>query len=335
MVKVNITSDIPIDFFFIEDLEYHKVKASNDQELDLQPGWYELQVPYLGQTVNISAITINGVNLEYLIYTGYFENAQGKTFQPATAMWEPGMFRFWFHTNVGYFFASIYEQISNGHHGTNLFEKYTFTIDRPLHIHERFPEKVRSFFASGEGPRWWNKQDPKCPWLYLDDDVKDAINSNLHLFEKMCSVEVPDMPDHSKLWTSRVWRLPGVSKADPVDFTHSSFYGLGVIFKRLGWKSLLSMSHNRLGPYGYIMLHVDDYTTSKNLQYIKGPSKIYYTYRNGEAVSMKLKGAGLVPNEPVLLNTNMFPHSVINDADVWRDSLTVYGVKDDAFEDDR
>ena len=76
----------------------------------------------------------------------------------STALWEPGVWQLWVHTNVGYYKASIMSQIRNGDYGKNLNENYSHTVDWNTRIDDKWPEDIKSFFAHGYGPRWWHKK---------------------------------------------------------------------------------------------------------------------------------------------------------------------------------
>ena len=126
MVKISIRSDNPIFEFEVENLKGQSVSIIDDL-VYCSNDWHLLKIPYRGVKIEISDILINDVSVQHLLYTGWFENKQGKKFQPATAVWEPGNFYFWFHSNLGFMKGEIFSQIYNGDYGTNLFEKYLFT----------------------------------------------------------------------------------------------------------------------------------------------------------------------------------------------------------------
>jgi len=326
MARIEIESDAQIEDFFLLSLENEKIHFRNKQDIPLQNNWYELFVPFVGQKTEITDIKINNISIGHLLYTGYFENWRQEKFQPATAVWEPGHFRIWIHPLVGYHCGQFYSQIRNSHFGSNLFEKYLLTVDRPVTISTEFPEKIRQFFSVGEGPKWWAKDSKNVPYKILDGSIVDQLANDIHKVEEICK-NTCTMTKLSKGWHGTAWRPQGVGSASPESYTDDSFNGLGKILKQIGWKQILSVTSNMLDPHGYIPVHIDDYTKSKNLRYIEGPSKLYYTYEGGEDVLFKLAGAGFVEShKPVLLNTNMFPHAVVNPSDRLRKSCTIYGV---------
>src|SRR6056300_1643510 len=111
LTKIRLESDVQIESFILEDLSNKSQVVMNNTNVVLNDDWYLLRFPYNGQKIEISEIYIDDCPLLHLKYTGYFENSHGQKFQPATAVWEPGEFKIWIHTNIGFMKGEILAQI--------------------------------------------------------------------------------------------------------------------------------------------------------------------------------------------------------------------------------
>ena len=333
MTKIELKSDHEIKEFQIEDLRGNNISIVNGFA-ECSYDWHLLKIPYRGVPLEISDILINYVSVGYTIYTGWVENQKGEYFQPATALWEPGNFYFWFHPNIGYMVSQIYMQIRNGDFGTNLFEKYFFTVDRPIEIPDRYPLSVRSFFDHGAGPRWWHDDKIPCPYKILDDPYFDTMHGEVENFLAHMNTPLYEKnyyPDHSSGWTVNTWT--GICGCDDgsvfSSYSAEDFGGFAKYFKRIGWNHILTAGESILAPYGYVNVHIDDYGNSENRKHISPRSKLYTTYQNAENCLFKLAYVGCIPIEkPLLINVNQYAHAVVNLSDQPRYSIAAYGTFD-------
>ena len=137
-MKLSVTSNSPLQKFYLQDLHNNKFDIMLDTEQNIPYGWYELCVEYVDTKIEISDIKINDCSINHMIYTGYYTDGNGTVHQPATAVWDQGgVFRIWIHTEIGEMYSRIYEAIRNGDFGQNLFENYSLTVDRPLEIKDQ------------------------------------------------------------------------------------------------------------------------------------------------------------------------------------------------------
>ena len=180
---ISIKSKYPIVKFTLTDCFGNSVKAFNNREILLEDRWYCLNIPYENLTNEIDQIFINNVDMRHLIYTGYFENRFGEIFQPSTAVWEPGNFKIWIHTNVGLFMSTILNQIDEGDYGSNLFEKYMLTVDESVEINQSFPLETREFFAYSNGPNWWKRDHKDIPYNSFSNSEWNNIDKQLLINE--------------------------------------------------------------------------------------------------------------------------------------------------------
>jgi hypothetical protein len=307
----NLTGDV---FFF-----------DNNNEVILEKdSWYKLTVHFLQNKVEIQDILINKESIKHLIYTGWIVNASGKFFQPATELWEPGKFEIWIYTNLGYFFATTFEQIRNGDFGTNLKDKYLLTVDKPIHLPDTFPESIKSFFSTGVGPRFWNKQSKLLPYRIVEN-FQEISQQQMKSIVEQCGT--PTYQENHKGWQITILTGKSFPDTEQEILTDYSFKGFGKILKKIGYKEFLALYHNILDPGGYINIHIDDHPGAKYEEYIHGPLKFYYAYNCFDKVYFKMNNAGLLPLEkPLFINTADFSHCVVNMGDKQRSSLIVYGI---------
>lgn len=332
MIKILIKSDNPISEFKVENLSGQTVSIIDDL-VYCSNDWHLLKIPYRGVKIEISDILINDVSVQHLLYTGWFENKQGKKFQPATAVWEPGNFYFWFHPNLGFMKGEIFSQIYNGDYGTNLFEKYLFTVDRPVNIPDTFPKDIQQFFATALGPKWWHKHDSYTPYQIVDNVFFGNMVNEVHKVTKLCTQEINKNNEGEK-WQAKSWSAnevisdSAISNADPFKINDHSFEGFGKYFTKLGWTDVFVLIDGDLGSHGWIPIHIDDHVQSKNWKYIRNRNKLYFTYKNSDKILFKMHGVGILPiDKPLLINTADHAHCVVNLGDKIRKNFISYGAK--------
>ena len=322
-VKIIINSDHEIHSMHVIDSKNQKVEIKNGQTFDINYGWFELKIPYLGVKNEFHKISLNDVDLNWLLYTGYFENSNGQKFQPACAVWEEGFFRIWLHTEVGYWRSSIINQIRNGDFGTNLFEKYMLTCDSPVFGLDRniYGNDVVNFFEYNFGPTWWFKNDINRPYTVLNNDTFSDIDKKKLEKEALELAKFHDVNDDG--WETHDLK----EKSDLPLIDVNEFSGeIKKVIDLIGYKSIIDVSLGYVRPKSHIRIHIDDHINRKSWPYIAGCKKFYWVLGNTENVYFKFHQAGLLPTEsPLLINAGMHTHSVVNDSDITRPALLIYG----------
>ena len=321
-MKLSIKSNKKLQKFYLEDLQKQKHNVALDAEIALPDGWYELNVCYVDTKINISDILINDISIKHILYTGYYIDSQGKIHQPATAVWDRnGCFKIWLHTNIGVLFQRTYDSIRNGDYGKNLFEKYVLTVDRPIEISHRFDSDIQSFFATGDGPNWWPKNNDKTPWLpvELQDINRDKLLDELH---KVLPFEVTKKDGRTRKGLKETYMptLPFVE----IDSLNSDL--VKKFLKQIGYKRIIDIGVQTLQPGKSIQIHRDDHYDSDAYPYIRGCKKFYWSIKNSENVFFKLGKSGLLPLEkPLLTNTIEHSHSVVHQGNKPRIAILIYG----------
>ena len=331
-IKIDVESQIYIKDFIIDDLYGNSYPTENKKTFDHLDGWFLLRIPYKNTKNEITSIKINNFDIGYLIYTGYFENNNKKKFQPACAVWEPGEFKIWLHTNVGFYKFFITEQVSNSDYGKNLFDKYMLTVDYSTDISkEIYPDDVYNFFRHPIGPRWWKKDDITRPYKILKDTNFTTINKELLKDEIKKISKVHEKNEKSEIYPGGREAFSLKRNANLPLVNVEEFYGeLKKIIDTVGYKSILNISLQYLQPKSAIRIHIDDHLNRESWKYLAGCKKFYWTLTDPKSVYFKIGNAGLLPlDAPTLINTGMHSHSVVNDSDEIRATVLIYGELND------
>jgi hypothetical protein len=333
MTTIEVVSTDGVDHFFLEDLHGVKTKQANNKPFVCSSDWHLLTIPYTGNHIEITDVKVNNESIKHLIYTGYFRsNVTNKLVMPCTSVYEAGEFRLWIHPNLGYMMFTLFNQINNGDYGTNLFDTYLHTVDRPIMLRHQYPTSIESFFTSGVGPRWWRKDSESLPYYQLDNiDLGKSIPEIINECHDLLAVQTKDVK--IKSWDGQSLALPNndptrsPEKADAIDLKDRDWHGLEKLFSHAGYAKMLAIHYNVLQPGKFFRIHRDDYPSSKNLSYISGPKKLYYNWTNQKHQYLKLGEVGIIPmDRPVMVNTQMYSHAAINDSDVDRPALVCYGI---------
>jgi len=320
-MKLSINSTKKIKKFYLKDLndKIHYIELDKNQKLP--KGWYELNIFYVDERIKIKDISINGASLREFIYTGFTVDSTGYRHSPGSSLWEEGTcFKLWIHTEVGIMFQRFCEAIHNYDFGTNLFEKYVFTIDKPVHLEAAWGEPWVSYFKNGSGPRWWLKDDRSTPWTIAK---VPEIDKNF-LVKELARV-LPHMEEIYPGWTSQSLKegksdLPFV----PWEKIHSKV--VTDFFKEIGFKNIINIGLQRLAPRTTVRLHRDDHVTREMYQYTKGCRKFYWNLSDTENVYFKLGRSGLLPLEhPLWINTIEHSHALVNARNSERIVVLAYG----------
>jgi hypothetical protein len=179
---IDIQANKPLGNYYLMSLEDKSIDFTNGIEFDIKDGWYKLVIEYPESKLKIQEIKINNESLDRLIFTGWFleESTQNKI-QPGLVLYTKGQWEIWLHTNMGMMWQTLLESIVNTDFGSNLFEKYIHTVDKPIYLNDDYPQIIKGFFSNGNGPRYWKKNNIVTPYKTLDPDVlKNIDRKKLH-----------------------------------------------------------------------------------------------------------------------------------------------------------
>jgi hypothetical protein len=316
-MKISITSSDKLEKFYVKDLCDKIYCIDLDTPQDIPAGWYELNIFYVDRKIEIEDILINDASLREFIYTGYYVDGNGDIHQPGCALWDKGgCFKIWIHTEVGVMFQRILETIRNDDYGTNLFEKYMLTVERPIKIKESWGEPYISFFANGDGPRWWLNNDRFTPWK-----IADIPNVDKDMFLRELDQCLPFFEKLADGWTRKsLARPPRELPFIPWKEISSSI--LKDFFQKIGYKRIMDISLQTLSPNTAIEIHKDEHYNFIK----KGCKTFYWNITPHENVYFKLGKSGLLPLQyPLFINTIEHPHAVVNERTTQRTVIIAYG----------
>lgn len=324
MTTIKIDAEYPIEDILIEDLYYNCYKVNNNQSFETISDWFLVKIPFAGTKNEINDIKINGYSIDYLKYTGWFENNKNEKFQPATAVWEPGEFKIWLHKNLGFLKHSLHSQILNGDFGKNLFEKYVFSCDYSTKIDGNYQESVKTFFEYPFGPRWWKKDDVDRPFVSLDKNIFSDVDVDKLLTEVMDISKYQFRDKRNNDWKKHY--LKEITELPFVDNDNIPGDEIKKVIDAIGYTSIINIQLNTLEPKSAIGLHIDDHVTRKAWPYINGCKQLHWTLSGSDKIFFKMADQGLLPIDvPNLINAGTKTHSLINDSDTLRYSLIMYG----------
>ena len=296
-------------------------------------GWYQLRLHTASDQFEILDIQINGCSIDHVIYTGFALDCHGRCIQPCLAVWKEVEFCIWLHSDLGILFNSIYSQIRNNDYGTNLFEQYSLTVDKPLILDGKYPESVKNFFAKSNGPHWWRKDNTDFPYTVLPGAINAEMIEMLDLLEQhMRTATFCNQPHKVTVKGSHgEWRQldtpTSTALSDPMPLDCVPVGKLREFLYNIGYRKIISYGILELDPHSYIRVHIDDHPNGKNIKYITGAKKLYISYNTQQNVYFKLGDAGMLPLEnPLLINTVKHVHSVVNNSDKLRKVFMLYGV---------
>jgi hypothetical protein len=331
-MKLSIKSTEPLQNFYLKNLNDKIFNIELDKENNIKDGWYELIVPYVDKKIEITDILINDDSIKELLYTGFYTDGQGKIHQPANAVWDKGgYFSIWLNTSLGILWQRLCDQIRGGDFGTNLFEQYMLTVDRPLEIANFWNPTFKSYFNIGDGPNWWLKNDRFIPWREIESINKsntniDQLLSELELCfpehtERLCLPSGTLDPGHS-----RKGLLPGFTELPFTEIENLPSKIVQDFIKKIGYLRIIDIQIQKLSPKTALPIHKDCHFHRKCYPYTSGAVKFYWNVSDTEGIFFKIGNAGLLPlDKPLFINATEHVHSVLNETDKERTVITMYG----------
>ena len=160
-MRVDIKTKSEIDYVTITNLDkYSHIKWP----IIIDENWYKLTIPC--NKINIVDITVDGETIKHCLNSGR-NTEQG--------------YKIWLHGNLAEYFARISECIAQDDllQFKNLDNKYLHTVSWNENVEGDFiPTHVKQFFATGEGPYWYHKDDfANLPYVtYNGPNVDTNIN---------------------------------------------------------------------------------------------------------------------------------------------------------------
>ncbi len=337
---VDIRANKPLGNFYLEDLRYNRTDFSLNTDFDLTPGWYKLVIEYPGSKLKLEEIIINEQALDILLYSGWFlEQRTGFKTSPGTTLFARGQFEIWIHTDMGLMIQTIYESIQRREFGSNLFDKYMHTVDRPMDLPEDCPAIIRNWFANGNGPRWWKKNNILTPYEALDPEVLADIDKAKLLDE------MTNMCDYSK--DNPKFALPlkgkelkgtrrGLRSGYELPYTELDELP-GSEMKRLcekaGIKRLLGCTLQMQYPGESFVPHVDEHYDPETKAVMQGPCSFMLDLSEDSSQHyFKVGRGGLIPLDVGCFANFNYAHATFNASDIPRPLCILNGKRDNTID---
>ena len=337
-MKISVDSSKPIQKYYLLDLHDKRIQFDEGVEFSTPTGWYNFIVEYSGEHIDITDIKINDESIGHFLHTGFFtEETTGKVFQPANAVWTEGHYSIWLHTEIGCLISTVSGGIRNGDYGKYLFDDYMLTVDKSIDIGKGWPEKMKSYFRYGVGPRWWRKDKKHTPYEPLAPEVLQDVDKGklLQELELDCQIamEYPMLieKDLARSDTMHGRAIKKVSDYPFIELDDLVSETLREVAEKLGFKRLINVTLQTAQPGQAFRPHRDDHYKRDCREHVEGPVVFIWDLAvETRGHLFKLGNAGLVPIEHgAFCNNFYFDHGTINGSNtVDRPLLNMLGERD-------
>ncbi len=327
-MKLNVVTDKTLRDFYLLDLHGNKISFVINSDIQVKDGWYELICESDNSQLEIKDVTIDDASVGHWLYTSFFEYTDGTLLQPSTHLHAEGKWRFWFHTDLAYYFQVMYQSITEKYLGTNLFERYMFTVDRPISFENDYDDIVESFFRLGSGPRWWRKNTVMTPYRVLDDPYFDQQNTQdiVNEVEKLFHDKSYLWDGHPKGTKMLSLREDGRTVLPTMQIKDIPSAKLQEVVHHAGFKNVLNIFLSVIPPRSTIGIHIDDQYYRPGIKLLSGASQFNWPLTPEATTYFRLGEAGLIPNDkPAFINPQRHTHSLVNDSSQARAVMYIYG----------
>ena len=232
-------------------------------------------------------------------------------------------YEIWLNGDPAQYFSRIAECIAQEDllKFKNLEEKYLITESWNHKVEGEFvPHSVKTFFATGEGPHWYHKEDFKnLPYIEHQGDVDTHVDleEDLQFMDTKFygQGKCRSLKPQPTLPTIKLHEI----KNEKLRSTMAGF----------GFTDILQMQYVELLPNSVLPIHMDDFTYEDGKDIIDGPTQLYCMLRgNAEDIKFKFKNVGLLDvSRPIFINNRRFVHSLVYTGTVPRGVLLAYGIR--------
>jgi hypothetical protein len=284
----------------LDKLQYDYKKFALKEE------WYKLIIPCSRH--NIIDILINGESIKHRLNSG---------------LTTPHGYQIWIHGNLANMFSRLSQCIAEDDLliFKNLEEKYLICESWNEYVDGEFiPSSVEQFFANGEGPFWYHRDNwHNLPYTHYDGET---TTTDISVDEDLIYEDV-------RFYGSGMCRSSKINPTLPtmrVDDIKSQ--SLRELMEKFGFTEILQIQQITMQPNSVLPVHRDDFTyeTSKNI--ISGPSQLYFVLSGDkDKIKLKFKNVGLLNvDRPIFINNRGFVHSLVYTGNEPRTVLLAYGV---------
>ena len=232
-------------------------------------------------------------------------------------------YEIWLHGDLAQYFSRISECIATEDlvRFKNLQDKYLITESWNVEVEGDFiPHSVKQFFAMGEGPHWYHKDDfHNLPYIEHDGDV----DTNIDLDEDLQFIDTKFYGQGQCKSLKPQPALPTI-RLDQIKNEK-----LRHVMEQFGFTDILQMQYVELQPNSVLPIHMDDFTYEDGKSIIDGPTQLYCVLSGDpKDIKFKFKNAGLLDvSRPIFINNCRFVHSLVYTGSIPRGVLLAYGVR--------
>ena len=281
--------------------------VTHDQTFELAPTWHKIKIPL--QRTDITDIKIGSESIKHRLNSG-INTATG--------------YEIWLHGDPAEYFSRIAECIAHEDllRFKNLKNKYLITESWNEQVEGDFiPSSVRQFFAKGEGPHWYHKEDfHDLPYVEYEGP---EIGTSIDLDEDLTFV------DKKFYGQGQCKSLKPQPVLPTIRLDQIKNQKLRNTMRQFGFTYILQMQYVELQPNSVLPIHKDDFTYEDGKSIIHGPTQLYCVLSgDSKGIKFKFKNAGLIDvGKPIFINNSRFVHSLVYTGDKPRGVLLAYGVR--------
>ena len=272
---------------------------------DLPESWHKVKIP-LPRT-DITDIEIGGESIKHCLNSG-INTDNG--------------YEIWLHGDPAEYFSRIAECIAHEDllRFKNLKDKYLITESWNEQVDGDFiPPSVKQFFARGEGPYWYHKEDfHNLPYVEYDGDV----DTDIELDEDL------QFTDTKFYGQGQCKSLKPQPVLPTIRLDQIKNQKLRNTMRQFGFTDILQMQYVELQPNSVLPVHRDDFTYEDGKSIIDGPTQLYCVLSgDSKGIKFKFKNVGLIDvSKPLFINNRRFVHSLVYTGKIPRGVLLAYGI---------
>jgi len=233
-------------------------------------------------------------------------------------------YEIWLHGDPAQYFSRISECIAQEDllRFINLKDKYLITESWNEQVEGDFiPHSVKQFFATGEGPHWYHKEDfYNLPYVEYEGP---EIGTSIDLDEDLTFVDKKfyGQGQCKSLKPQPVLPMIGVDQIKNQKLRNA--------MGSFGFTDMLQMQYVELQPNSVLPIHKDDFTYENGKEIIDGPTQLYCVLSgDSKDIKFKFKNVGLLDvSKPIFINNRRFVHSLVYTGTIPRGVLLAYGIR--------
>ena len=232
-------------------------------------------------------------------------------------------YEIWLHGDPAEYFSRISKCIAQEDllRFKNLQDKYLITESWNEQVEGDFiPPSVKRFFAMGDGPHWYHKDDfHNLPYIEYDGNV----DTNMELDDDL------QFTDTKFYGQGKCKSLKPTPALPTIKLEQIKNKKLRNTMQQFGFTDILQMQYVELQPNSVLPIHMDDFTYEDGKSIIDGPTQLYCVLSgDSKDIKFKFKNVGLIDvSKPLFINNRRFVHSLVYTGKIPRGVLLAYGIR--------